>query len=307
MMLSFPGIKNALRAKASSAFFYFGSRYDVLSVRFCLKVFRSMGLAVICLLAVSGCRAERFPAPEPTADASVCKLDEDAIQRAETVTVSRVYDGDTLTLSDGRKIRLIGVNTPELARKSSMGWQGSDQPYAQQARHATATFVKNSSVLVMYPDREPRDHYGRWLAHIYNQFGESLEQQLLQQGLAYHVVVPPNVSLAECFARAEQRARDSQLGIWSKEGIPPVTAKHLKRGGFQRVQGTVTDVQVGKHWRLRLDDRLTVMLYSEHQHRFQKSWFLGLQGKAVEIQGWVYKVKGQWRIKLETRYGLELL
>jgi micrococcal nuclease len=303
MMLAFPGNENALRAKASSAFFYFGSHHDVFSMRSCFKVFRSMGLIVLCLLVVSGSRADR----SPVQDGNVCKLDGDAIQRAETVTVSRVYDGDTLTLSDGRKIRLIGVNTPELAQKNSKGRQTSDQPYAQQARQATASFVKHSSALVIYPDSELRDHYGRWLAHIYNQSGDSLEQQLLQQGLAYHVAVPPNLSLAECFARTERRAREAQLGLWGKQGIPAVTAKFLEQGGFQRVQGTVTDVQVGKHWRLRLDDRLTVMLYSEHQHRFQKSWFLGLQGKAVEIQGWVYKVKGQWRIKLETPYGLEFL
>ncbi len=37
-----------------------------------------------------------------------------AIAKDELITVARVVDGDTLKLSDGRKVRLIGVDTPEL-------------------------------------------------------------------------------------------------------------------------------------------------------------------------------------------------
>lgn len=254
-----------------------------------------------CLL---GCSAET----PPSETTSRCDLDASSSLITETVRVSHVYDGDTLTLSDGRKVRLIGVNAPELAQrgKKSGGYR-ADQPYAQQAKQAVHDFVKKSSSLKMSLGADSKDRYGRWLGHLFNQADESLEHELLQRGLAYHVAIPPNLSLADCFSRAEQEARDARRGVWSDSGIPPVNVKVLNQGGFQRVQGQVTDVHTGKHWRLHLGNNLTVMLYSENQHRFDKSWFQALQGQTIEVQGWVYNVKGHWRIKLETPYGIELL
>ncbi len=224
------------------------------------------------------------------------------ISKTETVKVSSVYDGDTLTLSDGRKVRLIGINATEMGQK-----QQSPQPYALQARDAVRTFVEDSNRIELLLDVEAKDHYGRWLGHIYNEIGENLEQSLLQQGLAYHVAIPPNLSLAPCLAQAEQLAQKHQLGLWGDKVLPPVKAALVHQGGFQRVQGTVSSIHAGKHWRLDMDNHLTVMIYSEHHHRFTQAWFKGLLDKRIEVQGWVYKAKGQWRIKLETPYGVELL
>jgi endonuclease YncB( thermonuclease family) len=265
---------------------------------------RSTYLVLALLGCLLGCSAEN----PPSETSSHCAVDGSSNLTTETVAVSHIYDGDTLTLSDGRKVRLIGVNAPELAQRgSSGGGSRGDQPYAQQAKQAVQDFVKKSSSLKMSLGADSKDRYGRWLGHMFNQAGESLEQELLQRGLAYHVAIPPNLSLADCFSRAEQKARDAQWGVWSDSGIPPVNVKVLNQGGFQRVQGRVTDVYTGKHWRLHLGNNLTVMLYSENQHRFDKSWFQALQGQTIEVQGWVYNVKGHWRIKLETPYGIEQL
>jgi len=225
----------------------------------------------------------------------------------EAVTISHIHDGDTLTLSDGRKVRLIGVNATEVAKKGSL-----NQPFSLKAKQAVQAFIAQSKRVQLLTDVESKDHYGRWLGHIYNGAGDNLEQFLLKQGLAYHVAIPPNLSLVKCLDQAEQQAQDKQLGLWSVQGIPAVMAKLVKQGGFQRVQGKVTSVRTGKHWHLKLDNDFTVMLYSEHQHRFTKSWFKQLQGKTIEVQGWVYSSKGpqskdNWRMKLETPYGVELL
>ena len=226
--------------------------------------------------------------------------------KTEIIKVARVYDGDTLTLSDGRKIRLVGINTTEVAREGN-----PNQPFAQQAKQAVQKFLNQSKRTELLVDIEAKDHYGRWLGYIYNEAGESLGQSLLQQGLAYHVAIPPNLSLAECFSQSEQQARKDRLGLWSDKGLSPIQAERIFQGGYQRVQGRVTAVYAGKHWRLDIDNQLTVMLYLEHQHRFTKPFtkkgIKSLQGQSIEIQGWVYKSKGQWRIKLETPYGVELL
>lgn len=298
-MFAFRGSQKTFRASALSVFFVFG-----------LTVF---GL-------VSGCGVDNSAdndatqllpksSPKPLLQAPPSlqsppqhSTDCAPFAKTETVRVAQIYDGDTLTLSDGRKVRLVGVNTTEMGRDGQ-----PDQPLARRAQQVASTFVRQSDRVELLLDAQTKDHYGRWLGHIYNEAGENLERHLLQQGLAYHVAIPPNLTLAECLAKAEQQGRDARLGVWNDQGLLPVKAKHIKQGGFQRVQGLVTAVQTGKHWRLALDKKITVMLYSEHQHRFTQAWFERLQGKNIEVQGWVYQSRDEWRIKLETPYGIELL
>jgi endonuclease YncB( thermonuclease family) len=62
----------------------------------------------------------------------------------ELARVARVHDGDTVVLHDGRKLRLIGINTPELPREDSPG-----QPFAQEARAALATLLARSDYALM--------------------------------------------------------------------------------------------------------------------------------------------------------------
>ena len=294
-MFAFTGNRSALMVSSLSAFFVCGVRL------FCLALY------LIGIATLAGCGEGQQSDLEHSELSINSELPETEVicspfAETEVVTVSHVHDGDTLTLSDGRKVRLIGVNATEVAKKGS-----SNQPFSLQAKQAVQAFISQSKSTQLLTDIENKDHYGRWLGHIYNGAGENLEQSLLQQGLAYHVAIPPNLSLASCLDQAEQQAQDKQLGIWSNRGISPVQARLVKRGGFQRVQGRVTSVRTAKHWHLKLDNNFTVMLYSEHQHRFSKSWFEQLQGKTIEVQGWVYKTKSQWRMKLETPYGVESL
>ena len=160
-------------------------------------------------------------------------------------------------------------------------------------------------------DKQAKDRYGRTLAHVFNTRGESLEQQLLEQGLAYHVAVPPNLTQAECLASAEARARSAGLGLWSAARIAPVSASGIATGGFQRVQGKVTAIKLGKKsWRLELDNRLVAITYPEHWYRFDRNWYQSLQGRFIEVQGWVYRAgkenQKEWRMKVETQYGIEV-
>ncbi len=222
--------------------------------------------------------------------------------KTEKVVVSHVYDGDTLKLQDGRKVRLIGINTTEVGHRGA-----PNQPFSQEAMQAVKRFVAQSGELTILLDREDKDHYGRTLAHLFNGGGESLEQFLLEQGLAYHVAIPPNLSMADCLAVAEGVARREEKGLWGSRGIAPEMASNISTGGFQRVRGVVTAVKQGKQWRLILDDRLVVITYPENQHYFDPLWFQSLLGHTVELHGWVYRRKGEWRLKLETPYAIELL
>ena len=74
-----------------------------------------------------------------------------------SVSVQRVVDGDTLRLSDGRSVRMIGLNTPELGKQGR-----SDEPFAVAARKRLEALVADSGGRVgLQPGQQAKDHYGR--------------------------------------------------------------------------------------------------------------------------------------------------
>jgi endonuclease YncB( thermonuclease family) len=128
-----------------------------------------------------------------------------------SVAVQRVVDGDTLRLSDGRSVRMIGLNTPELGKKGR-----SDEPFAVAARQRLEALVAASDGRVgLLPGKESKDHFGRTLAHVYSADGANLEAQMLAEGLGFQVAVAPNVDLVDCQQAAEHSAvrLDSACGV----------------------------------------------------------------------------------------------
>ena len=230
--------------------------------------------------------------------------------RGERVAIQYVYDGDTLTLKDGRKIRLIGVNTPERGRKGQ-----PDEPLALQAKQAVESAVQVASsrqkAVRLYLGREATDSYGRQLGHVFVD-GQSLSAMLLGKGLGWHVVVPPNSGLAACFAAAEQGARRQAKGLWRGSLPQFVATKNIAQGGYQRVRGRVRKVSFTKSaWWINFDEGFVAVIYPENQPYFDRSTVSAWRGKRLEIEGWVYagkyRGKPQWRIKLATPYGLSVL
>jgi endonuclease YncB( thermonuclease family) len=80
----------------------------------------------------------------------------------ELVQVARVSDGDTLKLQDGRSVRVLGINAPEIVHGNRPG-----QPLGRESRAAAQAFIDASKGKVRLGfERETHDHYGRFLAHV---------------------------------------------------------------------------------------------------------------------------------------------
>ncbi|VEE14021.1 thermonuclease family protein [Ectopseudomonas mendocina] len=205
-------------------------------------------------------------------------------QRADLVqvVVRQVVDGDTVRLVDGRSIRLIGINTPELGRKGR-----SDEPYAVQAKRRLQALVDASDgrVGLLY-GAQRKDRYGRTLAHLYDRQGRNLEAQLLGEGLGFMVAVAPNSALVTCQAQAERLARSKRLGVWRDEQVK--TAGQLRSGGFALLGGRVTSVQRnrGGLW-IDLDGGRVLRVAPELLGEFDLPALQKLKGRRVEARGWV--------------------
>lgn len=155
----------------------------------------------------------------------------------QQVAVRQVVDGDTLRLVDGRSVRLIGINAPEIGRNGR-----TSEPYAEAARQRLQALVKASDGRVgLEPGVESKDKYGRTLAHIYGRNGDNIEAQLLSEGLGYRVAVAPNVRLSACQQLAEQAARKAGSGLWRRS--PVVRAGDVRQSGFAVIAGRIEGVE----------------------------------------------------------------
>lgn len=210
--------------------------------------------------------------------AAACPMPVDAVP----VRIARVVDGDTLTLVDGRAVRLIGVNAPELAHNGR-----STEAFAEAARQRLQALVTaNDETLLLQPGRQAKDHYGRTLAHLYDRQGGNIEAQLLAAGLGYLVAVAPNTELTACQRAAERDARRAGRGLWKRS--PVQDAQSLHESGFAVIRGKAVEVQRnrGGLW-IELEGPLVLRIGPDLLKSFDKRTLDNLPGRSLEARGWV--------------------
>ena len=133
----------------------------------------------------------------------------------ETVKVSRVIDGDTVELSDGRKIRLLNMDTPETVKPNS--------PVMCFGKEASDYTKKNltDKMIQIVPDKEPSDRYGRALRMVYLQgkditkVEESFNAELVRGGYARVKSYSPNKTFEKPLQAVETEAKTKKSGAWS--------------------------------------------------------------------------------------------
>lgn len=217
-----------------------------------------------------------------------------AASRGEAARVAQAIDGDTLVLADGRLVRLIGINAPELGKDGA-----PDEPLARAARSLAANLAVGQRV-VLELDQEPADRYGRLLAHVFLPDGRSLQEILLRHGLAFVVAVPPNLARLAAYQAAEEEARRAGRGVWGHPAYAPIPAQQLRAGGFRLVTGTVQRVGRSRYgYYLDLAPRFSLVV----EHKDWERYFGGvdperLRGKAVIARGWVTEYQDRLRLRL---------
>lgn len=150
------------------------------------------------------------------------KQEQDQNQAAESlglelVTVGRVVDGDTIETSDGRKVRLIGVNTPESTTRV--------EEYGKEASRFTTSELTAKKIW-MQKDVSDTDRYGRLLRIIWvdiptddmdeNEIREKMfNAHLVLNGYAEPSTYNPDVKYSEYFREFGREAREANKGLWA--------------------------------------------------------------------------------------------
>ena len=191
---------------------------------------------------------------------------------SERVKIKYAVDGDTVKLTDGRSVRLIGVNTPELHANKN------PEPGSIEAKLALKSWVEGKEVELIYGE-EPKDRYNRVLGYLVLQ-GETLSQRLISEGLGWAISIPPNDAIAPCLFAAEAKPLASRTGVWS---APERHAISINSGGFAVVVGKVTRIDRSKKYTyIDLDRQLAVRVANELVSELHVE-----QDDSVQVRGWV--------------------
>lgn len=138
-------------------------------------------------------------------------------------TVSRNVDGDTLHVRTEagltEKVRFIGVDTPESTIEH--------EPFGKQASEFTRSHLPVGTRVWLETDVGLRDRYGRLLAYVWLSPPSSVSAaevrakmfnaQLLTEGYAQLMTIPPDVKYVDYFMALQTEAREASRGLW---GLP---------------------------------------------------------------------------------------
>jgi len=214
----------------------------------------------------------------------------------ETVTIKKIHDGDTVNLVDGRKLRLIGINTPELARDGRPA-----EHFAKEAREYLQTFIGQTRQWRVRWGTQQRDRYGRWLAHVFHG-DRNLNAELLRQGMASVIAIPPNQWSLNCYQKQEAQARREAKGVWSQQGYKIWQVDNIPDSlrGFQFIQGTVDKIiSTRKSLWLELSPSFSIRIARDDLQYFDQQSLYTWKQRKVEVRGWInfHKRRLQTRIK----------
>ena len=125
-------------------------------------------------------------------------------QQTRAVSVSHVFDGDTIKLSTGQAIRLVGINAPE-----------KGEPLYEESSEKLSDLVLGKEI-EMESDSVNRDRYNRLLRYLFVN-GVNVNIELVRNGYARAYLLQNNMKYSGEIQEAENYAKKNNLGMWSKE------------------------------------------------------------------------------------------
>jgi endonuclease YncB( thermonuclease family) len=181
-----------------------------------------------------------------------------ALSAGGTATVAAVVDGDTLSLADGRVLRLAGIEAP----KPFLVRPGADVAALAEASRHELERLAGGARLELRLGAERYDRHGRMLAEVRLGDGSSLQEALVAGGFAR--VRPPagNTSCLGPLLLLEQEARRRKFGLWRSPEFGVIRADDPslieRKGLYVFVEGRVVSVgrgnrldflNFGRNWR----------------------------------------------------------
>lgn len=212
------------------------------------------------------------------------------------VKVAHVIDGDTVTLSSGDKLRLIGVDTPELGNHKNAPETG-----ATLARSYLSELLNKKTRYHVLYGQQKRDKYHRLLGHLFLRDGTNIQALLLARGLALPLTIPPNSRLADCYNEYAQQAIDKEIGLWAlpEKKITFINQLSENTRGYRRIQGQVSGISesASSIW-INFGPTFAARIQRKDLIYFHNLDLFALENATLEVRGHVYRRNKQSRMRL---------
>lgn len=217
--------------------------------------------------------------------------------------VEKVFDGDTILLNNGQKVRFLGINTPEVAGRNNNAEAGGEAAKAwlkQRLEHKKVS---------LEGDVEKQDKYRRILAYVFSEDKQHINLELVRQGLAAVNIYPPNLKYVEALLAAQQSAEQAGLGIWGRAEYQPQPFQALNvenYKGWKRVTGGIIALRkTAKYSYLQFSDQVSLRI--ENKTLNLSPQLQSYVGKKVEARGWVNKSKDRFTVQIRHPGELKIL
>ncbi|MDP6685568.1 MAG: thermonuclease family protein [Candidatus Omnitrophota bacterium] len=227
------------------------------------------------------------------------------------VLVAHVVDGDTVELSNGEKVRYIGIDTPEIKRREGDEWIYDPRPYAEEARVFNARLVEGKKVRLEF-DVQERDKYDRLLAYVY--VGEAMVNlEILRQGYAMIYTYPPNIKYTEEFLKAESEAKKNNRGLWSELEVLIYAREAKDRlGMISEIEAYVVSTYLSDSLLiLNCRDNFKIVIFSNNLASFPKEVLRSpdayFKHKTIRVYGLVKEYKGVYEIVANHPSQIEII
>ncbi len=200
--------------------------------------------------------------------------------------VEKVVDGDTIIVKGGGRVRLLGINTPEIAHR-----QHAAEPLGDRAHQRLEQLLRDKKVYLEF-DQQRRDRFKRLLAHVTLEDGSSINEQLLREGLARALFLQPNMSHLQDYYRIEAEAAENKRGIWS---LPEFKIRSAAKANecikrFCLLRGRIVKIEKkSRYTYLHFPGSLVVAIKHRYLKQFQTAGLniQTLKGTTVMIRGWI--------------------
>lgn len=159
-------------------------------------------IAAVATLGIGLVLSGEAHAQQPRAGDRATPADE--VPYMEGCTVAFIVDGDTFNCADGRRVRLLLVDSPDRG------------DFGDLSRRALAAVLPVDTTVTLEFDEKRQDPDGRWLAYVYGPDGAMANLVLVRRGLALVEFDRENRRHLETLREAEREARAAGRGIWSE-------------------------------------------------------------------------------------------
>jgi len=137
---------------------------------------------------------------------------------SQAVVGAGVIDGDTFETADGRVVRILNINTPELGTEEG-----------NRAYYYARKLLRRKKVVLVREGKE-KGKYGRYLFHVILPDGSNFAERMIRRGYSrYFIKYGKSVRYGRLYEQAEFLARRQRRGVWRsrlKAQRQPFKAEH---------------------------------------------------------------------------------